>query len=337
MLQTASVCQKFADAARLIEFSVKFIWPGDDFENDDIGPLPSRYNSALLLSWAPCSLRGIDLDLDACAHDGLLQLFQVSKKLTAVILKGSSAAAHHLADKLLLASPSTLIDLDCYDGMIPTVFPPQLETLSFDIKHVDMARKEALFLRLSRMTQLRSLSFTLGSQPQLPSAVHISSSLNLYLWLDMNDDTELQLDWLRGQAYHELGLQIHMHTEDFDQHHDTLIQLADLVINGLSIEMHMPFTEPLQELWGCLQGMHELFLEIHHAPAPLPAPMINALPGSRYLRLCVTSGVHQDIAWAALSQGSCNIRIRLESSQTLAILGFPGSLPEDAGGHGGCR
>lgn len=331
-MQASSVCKRFAQAAGLVRFSVNFPQPGDEFEDGDTRPLPCSYDSKLLLSWAPASLWGIEVDLDTASAQGLLALIQASKHLGSMTLRGSSAAAHGCADKLILAAPSTLVWLECHDSMVPTAFPPLLEAVCLDLENVDMSRKEILFQRLSRLNKLWDLSCSLGSQPLLPTSVCLPSSLHVHFWMSVNDESEVQLEWLTLQAFKELGLEVHMHTEDMYQHHDVLVQLAGPAISQLSITMHVPFTEPLQALWGQVQGISDVFLHIQSPPGPLPAPMIADLPISKYLSLDLACGTRQDIAWAALCQCACSIRIKLETSQTLCIHGCPGTMLEDIGG-----
>ena len=118
-----------------------------------------------------------------------------------------------------------------------------------------------------------------------------------------------------------------MHTEDMHQHHNVLVQLAGPAISQLSIAMHVCPSLSLCKHSGAKFRAYQMsFSNIQFPPGPLPAPMIADLPISKYLSLDLACGTRQDIAWAALCQCACSIRIKLETSQTLCVHGCPWTM-----------
>ena len=198
LLQAATVCSKFREAAYLIA-SLKL---GLDTRGEHY-TLP-RLDSALLLRWAG-RMQSVHLYDETLSLPGIAELLSAATTLTKIELDCMSSAAAARAEELLAGCTSvTAFSLD--GQFTPSSFPKNITTLSVEFSeeigsYWEPAQAQMLVVGISRLQQLQSLSlYFQTSQPfQLTGSGQLPRLQDLAINMYVSDEAGLDLSWIQQQ------------------------------------------------------------------------------------------------------------------------------------------
>ena len=196
------------------------------------------------------------------------------------------------------------------------------------------AELAGLLLQLPRMMALSHLELSLGFSPGLACLATIPKRLSLVVSFQIMDVSPVELEWLLQRS--RVSLQIVIGTVRPGQHQAVVRMLQQLpsirdptvspawdtaILFARRVELAVPFTQPLQRLWGQCTSTINLLIQTN-------SPVLQVLPRAALVVLTII-GV-QEIAWSAMLGRS--VVIRLGPAGQLHVHGCPHSVADSCDG-----
>ena len=236
----------------------------------------------------------------------------------------------------VLSAVKGLEKLHCQGWYNAASFPSSLVELHIDIsgwvdamRHVSAPGEHvaALLYRLAPLQSLRTLYLELGSclilpKPERPlQLTHLSISLDLQY--ELQNESSLDLSWLKAQPLEELTLSISIYTGSTAMHTLLVDHLQELNIDFLWLSYHTAMSAAAQQQWARVAVLDEC-----HIGLCVPDMRLVATPKCfiREIRLGQGAGLSVSIDWAVLCNVGGIVRLGCHEDQQICILGQPDDL-----------
>ena len=216
-MQLSAVSRNFKEAVQ----SLVPLNQGLDFTLADAEP-PTRFDSALLLSWAP-KISRMAMDSSSLSQHGLQEFVSAASSLVAVKVTCDDPCAAALAD-MVCSQSTTISKMEVSGSSLPCIFPAGIQHLMLDFTdskewpatEASDNNIEAMLYRLVHLKHLKSLYIDFSFDLCLPCPLVYLQALEVLticLWIGPANGP-CELDWLRRQRYSELHMQIFMQNPD---------------------------------------------------------------------------------------------------------------------------